>query len=404
MKIDYPIRIALNSLKRNKGRSLLTMLGVIIGVFSVILLISIGNGLKSFVVQQLQDLGSNLILVFPGKIDFKKGGFGGEGHTMALQFSNSKLKEEDAKKITSEVSLAKNVVSMIEYAGVVTYKNEELSTSVNGVTDNFFLVGKRELSEGRFFSKADILASKKVIILGGKIAEDLFGNFSPIGKKVKVDEIYYTVIGVLKKQGALGSASFDGQTFIPLPALKNQFNKENLSFIYVEVVSNEAVPEAIPQIEKAMKRRLGEDDFTVIDQKEFLDVVSSILGTMTIALSGIAAISLLVGGVGIMNIMLVSVAERIKEIGLRKAVGATPKIILTQFLLESVFLSVGGGALGILSGGLVSLALNKFLPVAITLSTIVLAFGVSAAIGIIFGIFPAKKAAKLSPIEALRYE
>jgi len=243
-----------------------------------------------------------------------------------------------------------------------------------------------------------------VAVLGHKVAEDLFGEESPVGEKVKLGEYRYQIMGVIEEKGGEGSMSPDDKVFVPITTAQRQFDKHNINLIFAQVRSNDEVSSTVPLVEEVLKRRLDEEDFTVLDQKEMLSTVSNILNTLTAALGGIAAISLLVGGIGIMNIMLVSVTERTREIGLRKALGATPDVILTQFLIEAVFLSIGGGIVGIMIGWGGALLLNRFMPAAITLWSIILAFVVSATVGIVFGIAPAKKASQLSPIEALRYE
>lgn len=399
------LRVALQALRANKARGFLTMLGVIIGVAAVILLVSIGSGLRSFITQRLEELGSNLILVLPGKIDLDKiSPAGGGGAAARASFMTSKLKREDAAKFSREIPQIKNAVAVIMASGTIKFKGKEAISEVIGTTENYNQVRNFSLAEGEFFSKTDVSSGRKVAVLGHKVAEDLFGELDPIGRRIKIEDTRYAVIGVLEEKGAYGSTIIDERVIVPITCVERQFDKENVNLLYVEATAADEVPKVIPQVEKVLKKRLDEDDFSVIDQKEILSTVSSILGVLTVALGGIAAISLLVGGIGIMNIMLVSVTERTREIGLRKALGATPRVIMLQFLIEAVCLSVGGGLIGILLGATGSLALNRFMPTSVTPWSVVVAFLVSSTIGVVFGVGPATKAARLNPIDALRYE
>lgn len=400
MQIPHLFTIALRSLLKNKFRSFLTMLGVVIGVLSVVLLVSIGSGLQKLVTGELQGLGSNLVIVVPGKVAFEPGG--GRGGALG-SFASSKLKLEDVERLREIPDIA-NVAGVAFASSPIKYLDEEKVVQVAGTTEDFADVRSAALTRGEFFGKADVISGKKVLVLGATVAEDLFGNISPIGKKVLVGDSRYIVIGVFEKTGGFGQTSIDDQVFVPLAAVEQQFNVKNLGFINIEVSSSENVVGAIEEVKTVLSERLDEDEFTVIDQKEILSAVSGILGGLTVALGGIAAISLVVGGIGIMNIMLVTVAERTREIGLRKAIGATPKMILSQFLIESVVLSAGGGMIGLALGILGSFIIGRFVTTEVTWWSILLAFGVSVAIGIIFGSLPARRASRLTPVEALRYE
>lgn len=240
--------------------------------------------------------------------------------------------------------------------------------------------------------------------MGSKVAENLFDGDDPIGQKITVGESRVEVIGVLKSKGGIGGDSVDNHVIIPITAAKTLFNQDKVSEMYVQAKDADSVDLALDETKMLLSNRLKEDEFSVLNSKDLIGAISSVLGMITAALAGIAAISLLVGGIGIMNIMLVTVAERTKEIGLRKALGATPDVILTQFLTEAVILSVGGGLIGILIGGTGTFVLSKLAVAEITPWSVILAFGVSALVGIVFGVMPARRAAKLSPIEALRYE
>jgi len=404
MPIKQLIRVAIKSLQTNKSRSLLTALGVIIGVASVILLVSVGSGLKDYITNQMQDMGSNLIMVMPGEIDLDKMGVGGGAMSGAFSsMASSKLKLEDMDEV-EKIPQIEGAAAMIMASSPIRYKGESKSAQVIGTTENYINIRKTGFEKGSFFTKSEVNSGRKVAVLGYKVAEDLFGEENPIGEKVKLGEYRYQIMGVMEEKGGQGEMSPDDKVFVPITTAQRQFDNDNISLILAQVRSGDEVSSTVPLVEEVLKQRLEEKDFTVLDQKEILSTVSSILDTLTLALGGIAAISLLVGGIGIMNIMLVSVTERTHEIGLRKALGATPEVILTQFLVEAVFLSVGGGIAGIIVGSGGALLLSKFMPATVTLWSVMLAFIVSAAVGIIFGITPARRASQLSPIEALRYE
>jgi putative ABC transport system permease protein len=405
MQLKQLIRIATKSLIVNRSRSFLTALGVIIGVAAVILLVSVGSGLKDYITGQMQDMGSNLIMVVPGDIDIEQtGASGGAASGAFSSIAASKLELRDAEEIERSLPQIKDTAAVVMAPGLASYKSETVSGQIIGTTQNYINIRSSEFETGSFFTQSEVNSGRKVTILGHTVAHELFGNQNPVGEKIKVGDYRYLVMGVMKEQGGQGSLTSDDKIFVPITTAQRQFGLDNISIIFTQVSSSDEVASAVPLIEAVMLKRHDEEDFTVIDQKEILSTVSSILDTLTIALGGIAAISLLVGGIGIMNIMLVSVTERTREIGLRKALGATPEVILTQFLIEAVFLSVGGGIIGILLGSGGALLLNNFIPMTVTAWSIILAFVVSAGVGIIFGIAPARRASLLSPIAALRYE
>ncbi|MBI2034793.1 MAG: ABC transporter permease [Candidatus Levybacteria bacterium] len=388
---------------RNRVRSFLTMLGVIIGVSSVILLISLGSGVKTFVTGELEGLGSNLIIVVPGQIDTQQGFASARGGGIGA-ITSSKLETSDVEQIRQDVSEVSEAVGVILGSSVIKYGDEKKTVQIIGTSSEFADVRNTTLSRGQFFSQADVSSGRKVVVLGANVADDYFSGADPVGEKIDVDTFRYTTIGVLEKKGGLGQSNLDDQVIIPVTAAHRLFDRKYLNFIYIKIVSSDMVETAIPNIKTVLEKQFDEDEFTLVDQKEILKSVSNILNMLTYALSGIAAISLVVGGVGIMNIMLVSVTERTREIGLRKAVGATPRIILMQFLTESVFLSLAGGVIGISIGVLGSLLVGQFMKTTIALWSILLSFAVSAGVGIIFGVMPARKASLLNPIDALRYE
>lgn len=393
------LKSSIKSILKNKSRTILTSLGIIIGVTSVILLTSIGTGLKIYVSDQFESLGANSIYIMPGQVFNESGGFNQGGGMMANKFT---LKDVEAVK--------KNFKSLdvmpfnTTYADVKSNKKTRKSVEINGTTYEYGPNNNLIPSEGngRWFTKEEVDKKTSVIVLGYKIANDLYPNGNALGKKVFIKGKTLEIIGVLDAKG--GMAGMDDLALIPITVSYNISGNQDISTIIIKAPSKDAVEETKKAITKFMKERYDEDAFSVFDNSQLLSSINSIISILTIALSGIAAISLVVGGIGIMNIMLVSVTERTREIGLRKAIGAYPRAILLQFIIEAIILSCLGGGIGILLGYLGSLAINSFFPAKVTLSSIILAFGVSSLVGIVFGVAPARKASKLSPIEALRYE
>ncbi len=379
------------------------MLGIIIGASSVILLLSLGSGIKTFVTGELEGLGSNLILVIPGEIDTQRGFATARGGGLGA-IATSKLELSDVKRLQDEVPEVDQATGLLMGSEVVKYESMKKTVQIIGTTSNFPQVRNAKTAKGEFFQQSDVKSARRVIVLGANVADEYFLGGEPLGERMQVGKQRYTVVGVLEKIGGLGQTNLDDQAIIPITAASRQFDRDNVNFIYVKAAESDLVDVAIQKIRSVLEKRLDEDEFTLVDQKEVLRTVGNILNVLTLALSGIAAISLLVGGVGIMNIMLVSVTERTREIGLRKAVGATPRIILLQFLIESVLLSVGGGVIGIFIGVLGSMLMGRFMTTTITWWSILLAFGVSVGVGILFGVMPARRASMLNPIEALRYE
>lgn len=397
-------KTALTSILRNKTRSFLTTLGVIIGVLSVILLTSIGNGLTVYIEEQFQNLGSNLLIVSPGEIVNEEGGFNQE--QAALSLSTSKLSLADAKALDRSGAPIKSVTSVIEASGEIRSPQGKRNGFVIGTGAEYTYMRNTKAAKGRFFNDGEVSGNKKVVVIGDKIASKLFAGANPLGQSVTVNRIKFTIVGVAEpvNSGSFGGPDIDSAVYVPITTARTALGLDKISYHLVQIDDAKNIERGKNKVNEVMGRRLNEEDFSVIDQSEILETIQSILGTLTLGLAGIAAISLVVGGIGIMNIMLVAVSERTREIGLRKAVGATPQNILIQFLIESAVLSTLGGVVGILLGILGTLAIKNFFPATPDVQSVALAFGVSLATGIVFGVVPARKAAKLSPIEALRYE
>ena len=405
MTIIDTFKIATTSIFRNKGRAVLTMLGVIIGVGSVVLLTSIGTGLKNYIEQQFESLGANIIYVVPGN-PFGDGGSFRNPDEQVLEIAKQTLKESMQRQIARQLrSKIEFVVFSKQFSGTLTYKSEEKYTAIVGSEIEYQDVLGVDMEKGRWFDVAETRGGDRVVVLGNQLAQELFQQIDPIGKKVNINQVKFKVIGVAAKKGSFGGGpNFDNYAYIPNQTLSKVFDIDRIDNFSIKVKDKTDIPFVEKEVEKILLQDLDETDFTVFDQSQILDTINQILGVLTTGLGGIAAISLVVGGIGIMNIMLVSVTERTREIGLRKALGATPRQILLQFLVESATLSVIGGLIGVSIAVILSLILQQFFPSAVTLESILLAFGVSAAVGIFFGAAPAHKASKLSPIEALRSE
>lgn len=398
--------IAVKAIWSNKVRSFLTMLGVIIGVGSVVLLTSIGTGLQAFVTEQFAELGSNTIFVVPGNPFNEDGGFGNQEQAI-LESIQPRLKRaylDEILRNNRDVITDGTATSV----GVATAKYQQTSKKVTlyAVMANYEQTQSADVEKGQWFTDRDEKRGKQVVMLGNSIAEELFGEVDPVGKKIKLDSLTYRVEGVLESRGSggFGGPSFDNYIYLPLKTLQDDFNIEIIDSFIVKSTEAQTVDEAIEAIERDLSDYLEEDEFSVFDQSQLLETITNVLGVLTAGLGGIAAISLVVGGIGIMNIMLVSVTERTREIGLRKALGATPNLIMWQFLIEAALLSVIGGLIGLLIAFLLTIPIQAVFPARITSFGVSLALGVSITVGLIFGAAPARRAANLSPIEALRYE
>jgi putative ABC transport system permease protein len=400
MSIIESFRLAFDALLANKMRALLTMLGVIIGVMSVILLVSMGQGVKADVTGQVSGLGSNLLFVMPGRFDFSSTDSMSGGNGLPTY----KLRPKDVDAINKRVNLAAGAVGVVEAPTSIVYKNR--NRRVIGVCTNELYpeVMDRPLLEGRFFTRSQLEAGRRVTILGTTTASALFGSVSPIGKQIKIGDQKFVIIGVMTKKGMMMGQDFDDGVWVPITLANSLVGHERLSEIVVKAADADRIDETKKEVENVLLKTYTRDDFTVFTQGETLSLMKNILNVMTLMLAGIASISLLVGGIGIMNIMLVSVTERTREIGIRKAVGARTADIMVQFIIEAVLLSALGGFIGIVSGIGFALILNNWLPAEISAWSVSLAFFFSAGVGVFFGVYPAWKAARLDPIEALRYE
>ena len=408
MNIVNNLRIALRALKANMLRSSLTVLGIVIGVAAVVALLSVGKGTTKSIEDQVQGMGTNLITISSAR-SFGPGGSSSEGT----------LLYKDYEMIVSKVDNIDGISPYYQSSEQVSTSNKTSSYSVIGVTPSYETVSLQTMSLGRFFTAEDSLLKSRVAIIGETVSEDLFSGLNPIGRTIKINNVEFEVIGVLASKGSSGFMSGDSNVLIPLEtgytkvfgrrAYSN--NNKTLSGISISASSSEKIDKVISDTETVLRSQhnltLSDDlPFTVSSQEEMLSSLSDISATMSVYLGAIAGISLLVGGIGIMNITLVSVTERTREIGLRKAVGAPQKAILLQFLVETLTLALIGGALGILLGCAIAWVFTflDLITAVVTADTLILAFSFSAVIGIIFGLYPAYKASKLRPIEALRYE
>jgi len=413
MNLIESIHIALPALLANKMRSGLTMLGIIIGVGAVIALLSIGQGAQATIAEQIRGIGSNLIFIMPGAIR--------QGGAMMAAGSAGTLTLKDAEAIADFANCPDVVAVAPEFSrnAQVVYAGQNVNTPITGTTPDYEYVHNFHVREGRFFDARDLDVLSRVAVLGSTTADDLFGDESPMGRTIKINRIPFRVIGVMEEKGGAGMMGRqDDVIFIPITTAHTRLfggraasgGGRLVSVINASAVNESSVEPAIEEIILLLRERhkiqYQEDDFTIMSQQDILGMMEQITGILTIFLGAIAAISLLVGGIGIMNIMLVSVTERTREIGLRKAVGAKRADILAQFLVEAVVLSVLGGLVGILFGGGIAQVVNMtgMITTVISLDSVLLAVGFSIAVGLFFGIYPATRAARLNPIDALRYE
>ncbi len=393
--------VSLESLRTNRLRSSLTMLGVVIGVAAVILLVSLGEGTKNYVEQQFAGLGSNILIVTPGKIETK-------GGPPIIGATKHKLTLDDSRMLEKKGTLFVGVAPVVFGTAEVRAGTRSRNVSVLGVTPSFSDVRNLHVEIGSFVSESDVEAKRRVCVLGRTLKRELFGNTNPLGALVKISGARFRVVGIMERKGVSLGIDLDDIVFVPVRTAQELFDTDSLLEIILSVRNRNDIGRG-QELARAIlfRNHNRHEDFTITNQAAMLSSLFTILDTLTYVLGGIAAISLLVGGIGIMNIMLVTVKERTNEIGIRKAVGARHRDILLQFLLESTALAATGGILGMFAGvlgaGAIRLLVPK-LPVEIPLWAIALAFFFSVFVGIFFGVYPARKAAGLNPIEALRYE
>ncbi len=386
---------ALEDFKRNKVRTALTSLGILIGVMSVVLLIALGLGLKNYISEQFESMGANLVIIMPGS------GFSGTSGGAGI-VGGASFDERDINSL-KRISAGKYVVPIFMKTAGVDAGGEKKMAYLMGVNEDYFGLLNKEPSSGEFFTKADVAAGTKVAVLGYKLAEDLFTDANDaVGKTVRFEGLRLRVVGVMEKTG---DTQQDSGVTLPYKTTFGSLNPEKTFWsIYIGVESKDDVEAVKKEAKEILLKRYKEDDFSVTEQSEILSTVNQIFSVVNTILIAIGSISLLVGGIGIMNIMYATVTERTKEIGIRRAVGATQKDILTQFLMESLILSVFGGVAGLIIASLIVLVVRIFFPASINLFSVLITFGISSAIGIFFGVFPAKRASKLAPIEAIRYQ
>jgi putative ABC transport system permease protein len=420
MNLIESVRVALRALATNKLRSVLTMLGIIIGISAVITLVSVGQGVQAVVAEQMAGIGSNLMFVMPGELD-----------TTSTTMRSSFLSSVNVSTLTyGDVLALENPLNAPDLVGVtpefmanstVVYGNESTKTSISGVSPTYPAVRNFYPAMGTFISDEDMRSRARVAALGRSVMQELFPpGVNPIGQIIKIDRVPFRVIGVMEEKGVSSFSDDNDVVFIPLSTAQTRLyagrdisGDYTVSVIYGRTVDDTSLEAARAQVVRTLRQRHGliystdENDFTVLTQKDVAEVLQSLTAILTMFLGLIAAVSLLVGGIGIMNIMLVSVTERTREIGIRKAVGAKRRDILMQFLIEAVILSLVGGLIGIAIGASGTIGVSQIvedMALHLSASTILLATGFSSLVGLFFGIYPAIRASRLNPIDALRYE
>ncbi len=403
ISLKEAFNMAGKTLVSNKLRSSLTMLGIIIGNASVITLVGLGRGAQTLAKNQLSNLGANVLFIVPGNNDTRRRG---------ISFPKN-LVLEDSIAINNQVPSVKKVAPQISANEIVQSNSKSLNISIAGVTPEFLDVRSFEVDEGRFISQSDVNSARSFVVIGPDLKEDFFKENTVIGEKIRIKDHTYEIIGILKPKGAVFGSNQDKNAYIPLTTMVNRISGKDptygvsLSFISVEATNKNKTSAAKFQITNLLRQRhkiIRDDDFAVRSQEDALNIVTNITSGLTFLLAGIGAVSLIVGGIGIMNIMLVSVSERTEEIGLRKAIGAKQSDILIQFLFEALILSTIGGLVGTTTGltGVFLLGVITPLPASVGITTTLSTMIISGSIGLIFGVLPAKRASQLDPIVALR--
>ena len=398
------LSMAVSSIFSNKLRSFLTMLGIIVGVAAVIAMIGIGKGAGAQITERISQLGANLLVVRPGASR--------HGPARSASGSRTSLTYTDAQVVAEECLSVAKVDAEYSRNAQVVYGNKNTNTSISGVTPNYPSVRNFPVNYGSFITEEDNRLMRRVAVIGKTVMENLFGEEDPIGQYIKIRRSSFQVIGVMSEKGGSGWRDEDDVVFVPLKtAQKRLFGVDYVSAINVEAKNDDVMDKASAEISSLLRERHKiregqEDDFNIMSQAEILSTVQETSDTFTMLLAGIAVVSLIVGGIGIMNIMFVSVSERTREIGIRKAIGAQRRDILGQFLIEAVIVSLSGGFIGAVLGIFVSKLISRFAgwPTVISPESVVLSFGFAFAVGLFFGFYPARKGALLNPIDALRYE
>jgi len=405
MKSSVLVRVAGDSILKNKMRTLLTMLGIVIGVGAVIVMVAVGQGAQASIASQINALGTNLLIVTPGSSS--QGGVSQGAQTF------NRITVEDAEKLKNEGTLFAAVSPVVMTRTQVIGGGNNWRTLINGVSTDFQTIREWQMQSGTFFTDNDVRASRKVAVLGSTVANSLYQGGDPVGSQIQIRNVPFTIVGVLAPKGQnAGGQDQDDVVLVPYTTAQNRLSgNTRIGQILVSATSPDAIPAAQDEVRAIMREshRIAQgddDDFTVRNQTEIASAAQGTTKIMTWLLAAIASISLIVGGIGIMNIMLVSVTERTREIGIRMAIGARGSDVLTQFLVESIVMSVLGGAVGLAVGvgGASLLAHFTGWSTAVPIEAVALAIGFSAAVGVFFGFYPARKAAALDPIQALRYE